>query len=182
MITPVIFAAPKQRYLVDRLVRYCKDLDGTEVQVVRDTEPENLGYPDVANWAFRRVCESVKGPFCWLEADSIPLKKGWLKKLEAEWTEGRILWSSDTNPPHDVCTGIGVYPTDMLMHLPESISGVGFDGWLHQNLGHLIDRTPLIEHSYGTYDAEGKCQLHLNPQPRSKSLIFHKDQYQTLIP
>lgn len=184
---PVIFSAPKQRYLVDRLVRYCRALDGTEVKVFDAPEPAHLRYPDICNWSFHHVCEQMAGkPFFWLEADSIPLVPDWLEKVTTEWkvaqSFGReILWSSDTNPPHDLCCGVGVYGPGILKHLPQPVVGTGFDGFIHKTLPHLIHQTPLIQHSYGNYGADGRAHLWRNPQPRSGAVIFHKDQYQDLI-
>ena len=184
-ITPVIFAAPRQRPLVDRLVRHCKELDGTVVKVIAAPEP-TLPYPDICNWAFIETCRQMAGKtFFWLEADSIPLRAGWLKEIEKEWEEATafgksILWTSDSNPPDDLCCGVGVYGPDTLTHLPESISQVGFDGWLMTNCYHLIHRTPIIQHSYGSY-ANGKVSLWRHPKPRDTAVIFHKDQFQDLI-
>lgn len=182
MITPVIFSAPKQRYLVERLVRHCASLDGTKVRVIETPEPAGLGYPEICNWAFLHTCKEMAGkPFFWLEADSIPIRAGWLAAIEAEWKEG-ILWTTDSQPPHDLCTGIGVYGPEILEHLPnEPIGKVGFDGYIHQHLSAMIHKTPLIQHSYARYEG-GEARLWRHPKPRPDAVIFHKDQYQDLIP
>lgn len=185
--TPVIFSAPKQRYLVDRLLRHCRTLDDTEILVFDAPEPAGLGYPDICNWSFHHVCQQMEGkPFFWLEADAIPLVPGWLEKITAEWEKAQsfgreILWSSDTNPPHDICCGVGVYGPGILKHLPDPVKVIGFDGFIHQNLSHLIHPTPLIQHSYGSYDTNGRASLWRHPQPRDGAVVFHKDQYQDLI-
>lgn len=186
-ITPVIFSAPKQRYLVERLVRHCDALDGTAVRVIEAPEPEGMGYPQVCNWAFLHTCREMAGkPFFWLEADSTPLRAGWLEAIASAWTEAQgygkdILWTTDSQPPHDLCTGIGVYGGSVLDHLPDTpMTGEGFDGYIFRELHHLIHQTPLIQHSYANY-AEGEARLWRHPQPRADAVIFHKDQYQDLI-
>lgn len=186
MIIPCVFYSPNQRYLFDRLIQHCKDLDGTEVQSVHAPEP-NVGYPAVCNVAFREVCKTMQGKsFVWLEADSIPVKKGWLKALEKEWKIAQsfgksIMWSSDSNMPHDRCTGIGVYGPDALDLVPDGLSHDGFDGYILTHHSDKIHKTPLIQHSYGTYDAKGHVTLHRQPAVRNDAVIFHKDQFQDLI-
>ena len=155
-LTPAVFYSFNQRHLIRRLVDHCLELDGTKIKLVEGPEPK-VGYPAVCNVAFRRVCEAMKGkPFVWLEADSIPTQPGWLKALEAEWEEAKsfgksILWSSDSNPPHDFCTGIGVYGPDALSLVPEGLDDDGFDGYILKNHADKIHKTPLIQHSYGDY-------------------------------
>jgi hypothetical protein len=184
--TPVIFSAPKQRYLVDRLLRHCRSLDGMEVKVFDAPEPD-LPYPDICNWSFHFVCQRMEGKaFFWLEADAIPLVPGWLQAIAKEWEIAQsfnreILWSSDTNPPYDLCCGVGVYGPGILKHLPDPVKTIGFDGFIHQNLSHLVHKTPLIQHSYGQYGLDGKVSLWRHPQPRDGAVIFHKEQYLDLI-
>lgn len=186
MITPVVFSPPNQRYLYDRLIKHCRDLDGTEIKVITAEEP-SMKYPAICNWSFRKVCEVMAGePFVWLEADSIPVKAGWLKALEAEWEKAQafgksIVWTSDCHPPFDLCTGIGVYGPEALSLVPEGLSDDGFDGYILKNHANKIHKTPLIQHSYGRYNAKGDATLHRNPKVRDDAVIFHKDQYQDLI-
>ncbi len=186
MLTPVIFHSPNQRHLYSRLIHHCKELDGTEIVKVEGPEPK-VGYPAVCNVAFRTVCKAMEGkPFVWLEADSIPVKKGWLKALEAEWQKAQafgkeIVWTTDSNLPHDRCTGIGVYGPSALTLVPEHLSHDGFDGYILTHHADKIHKTPLIQHSYGSYDHKGDCTLHRNPKVRDDAVIFHKDQFQDLI-
>lgn len=187
-VTPVIFSAPKQRFLVARLVRHCLNLDGTEVCVIEAPEPQGMGYPEICNWSFLHTCNLMKDtPFFWLEADSIPLRPGWLSEIEKEWLVAQgfgksVLWTTDSHPPDDLCTGIGVYAAGFHLLLPDTpMKDIGFDGYIHRELSHHIHHTPLIQHSYGRY-ANGKCSLWRNPKPRDTAVVFHKDQYQDLIP
>lgn len=187
---PVIFVAPRQAEAAQRLREYCERLDCTLLRAVVTAFGEpNLPYPDICNWAFRQTAKTMQDhAFIWLEPDSIPLKPGWVDALAAEWQVAQslgkeILWTTDSNPPHDLCTGIGVYGPGFVRHLDlEAMKGQGFDGWILKNLPHLIHKTPLIQHSYGVYDETGHATLHRNPVPRPDAVIFHKDQFQDLIP
>ena len=186
MITPVIFNAPNQRHLYSRLIQYCKELDETEIVKVEGPEPK-VGYPAVCNVAFQRACEAMKGkPFVWLEADSIPTQPGWLKKLDAEWKVAQsfgksVVWTTDINPPFDLCTGIGVYGPDAHLLVPEGLADDGFDGYILKNHSDKIHKTSLIQHSYGSYNVKGDVTLHRHPKVRGDAVIFHKDQFQDLI-
>lgn len=186
MITPIIFSPPSQRYLCERLVKHCLDLDGTKVEVITALEP-SLKYPAICNWAFRKACEIMKGrAFVWLEADSIPTQVGWLKVLNAAWEEAQsfgksIVWTTDSSPPFDLCTGIGVYGPDALDLVPDGVTSEGFDGYLFKHHADKIHKTPLIQHTYGRYDTKGQVTLHRKPSVRDGAVIFHKDQYQDLI-
>lgn len=186
MITPVVFSPPNQQHLYARLIKHCHDLDGTKIKVIEAPEPK-LKYPAICNWSFRFVCETMKGkPFVWLEADSIPVKAGWLKALSDEWGVAKgfgksIVWTTDTHPPHDLCTGIGVYGPEAYKLVPEGLSNDGFDGYIAKNHFDKVHKTPLIQHSYGVYDGKGNATLHRSPKVRDDAVIFHKDQFQDLI-
>lgn len=192
-MTSVIFAAHKQANLVRELVKHCRNL-GTEVRVISRPDPEGLSYPAVCNWSFIEVCKQMAGQdFFWLEADSIPLTPDWFEKITDEWEQvkadgKKILWSLNPEQLEDKCTGIGCYSHDILDHLDgieeSTVNGYsyGFDGWILNNRPHLIARTPLIEHSYGTYGRDGNATLHRHYKSSGEAVIFHKDQYQDLIP
>lgn len=185
----VIYEAPHERIAVERMVRFCRALDGTEVQVFKAPEPEHMNYPEVANWSFRYVTEKMKGqPFIWLEADSPPLKAGWAKALSEEYERvgKEYLYPAQMNPPFDCYTGIGVQSPNAYEHAPVGFKDGGFDEWIVRHYPDLIGRTDLIRHSYGSYDANGDVTTHEFPRDMAiigdKAVIFHKDQKQTLMP
>ena len=96
---PCIFESPKHRIQVANLVKHCRDLDGTEVQVFRwEREPEGMGYPEICNAAFLWVAKIERKPFIWLEHDSIPLRSGWSQRLEKEY-ERMAKPLASTTPP-----------------------------------------------------------------------------------
>lgn len=186
-VIPVIVAAPRQKQAVDALVRYCTELDGTEIKVIPAQETGE-GYPHRNNSAFKQACREMRGsPFFWCEPDFVPLKKGWLEKLEGEYyASGKeILITSDSNPPHDLVGGIGIYGPNSHFLFPERITHGGFDGWMINHLSPLIARTPLIQHSYGDYNEHGYARDYRFPQDqgviRKTSLVFHRDKYQDII-
>jgi len=185
----VLFQAPHERRAVERLVRFCRELDGTEVRVFTAPEPENMRYPEVANWSFRYVAEQMKGQaFIWIEADSPPLVAGWAQKITDEYHRvgKEYLYPAQMNPPFDNFTGIGVQGPNAFEHAPVGFTTGGFDEWIVTHFPDQVGRTDLIRHSYGSYDANGDATLHEFPRDMAvigdKAVLFHKDQKQTLMP
>jgi len=185
----IIVLAERQLLEVNRLVKYIRDLDGTEV-IVLPTKNETDHYPARNNYALREAADFMNGdPFFWLEPDSIPLKPNWLEGIESEYIKAgkEFMLSSDSNPPHDMIGGIGVYGPSTASVVPKNIEehGWGWDTWMINNIPDQIHRTSLIQHSYGIYDEEGIASPHRFPRDQSiirdESLVFHRDKYQDLI-
>lgn len=184
----VVVKAQRQSAIINNLVSYIEQLDGTKVVVIDAIEETNR-YPDRNNFAFHQAVVEMAGEtFFWLEPDSIPIKKNWLQLIEKEYLGSwkQFMLSSDRNPPHDLIGGIGVYGPRTREIIPKHIEGGhGWDGWMIRNVPHLIHRTPIIQHSYGFYDPSGYAISHRFPRDidmiRENSVIFHRDKYQDLI-
>jgi hypothetical protein len=187
----VIVAAERQSKEVSNLVSYIKDLDGTEVVIIPAID-ETDEYPARNNYAFHQAAQIMAGePFFWLEPDSIPLKAGWLKTIEKEYSLccKQFMLSCDQNPPHDLIGGIGVYGPRTHEIIPKRIDGDmhghGWDLWMFRKIPNMIHWSPLIQHSYGVYDKWGNAKSHEFPRDnsiiRKESVIFHRDKYQDII-
>jgi len=181
----VIVKAASQVKEVDKLIEHCRRLDGTEVKVIIN-DGLVVSYPERNNHALQQAFNAMGSePFAWLEPDSIPLKVGWLYALEREYTKlGKsIMLSSDSNPPHDMVGGIGVYGGIARKLIPKGIERDGWDGWIIKNIKPLVSFTNLIQHSYGDYT--NGLNPHIFPRDRnmirSESVIFHRDKFQGLI-
>ena len=188
LLPVVLNVAPHEKRQAEKLVRFIKELDGTEVITMQFDDPPGMRYPEVANWTFRQCAKAMAGkPFMWIEADSIPLKAGWLKAITEEYyKQGKpYLYTKTLNPPFDNFTGIGVQGPDAYNEAPEGFKTGGFDEWIVRNHGDKVGRSDLIQHSYGFYDSKGDATLHEFPRDlgiiRSDAVIFHKDQNQGLI-
>ncbi len=187
----VIVRAERQAEEVENLVRYIKDLDGTEVLVISAVE-ETDKYPERNNYSFHQAAKMMNGePFFWLEPDCAPICEGWLKIIEKEYQYSckQFMLSSDKNPPFDMIGGIGVYGSRTLEIIPKHIGGDleghGWDTWLLNKAVNMIHWTPLIQHSYGLYNKEGIAEPHRFPRDKSmirdNALVFHRDKYQDII-
>lgn len=185
----IIVKATSQAAKVERLVRHCKRLDGTEVVVI-PADDSITDYPLRNNKAFTRGCEAMAGePFFWLEPDAIPTKPGWLGKVAKEWaglpkTKVALL-SSDHQPGLDLIGGIGVYGNGIEKLIPDSLAHHGWDGYLLQHHPDKVAFSPLIQHCYGDYSTAPLRPLSFpqdNHHLRPDAVIFHRDVSQTLIP
>ena len=126
----VLSCAPHERQAVERLVRFCHELDGTSIFLFTLPEPEGMVYPEVANHCFHEVASQYQGkPFIWIEADCVPLKPGWAQALTDEYyRQGKeYLYPLQFNPPHDVFAGIVVQGPNAYEHAPVGEKRVNFD-------------------------------------------------------
>lgn len=197
MLQSVIVAVAGNWDSVHRLVDYCAKLDGTEVRVIHLRPEDDAAfipqYPQNAkacraSFSLHFAAKAMAGQsFIWLEHDSIPLKPGWAEAISKEYDRlGKpFMLSSDSHPPHDLVGGIGVYGPDTHWMIPQNFRKWAWDLWMIQNLGPLISRTPLIQHSYGVYSEIGICTEHKFPRDagmlRNDALIFHRDAQHYLL-
>lgn len=189
MTLPVVLNIAKhERRQAQKLIKYIEALDGTKVRTFEFDDPPGMRYPEVANWAFKKVAKAMQGQaFIWIEADVVPLKAGWAEALTEEYVkQGKeYLYAKQFNPPHDRYSGIGVQGPNAYEHAPDNFTTGGFDEYIAVNHHDLVGRTDLIRHSYGTYDANGDATLHEFPRDLGvigdKAVIFHKDQQLSLI-
>jgi hypothetical protein len=199
MIQPCIALIPHQADQVAKLVRHCRDLDGTELKVIPVDDSKftplykNNELACRCAWALRTVAMEMKGkPFLWLEPDSYPIKKGWLKALTEEYEQAGkpFMLPIVRNGAHDLASGIGIYPGETHFLVPTDFAMWGWDHFVYNQLTPLIHFTDLIYHRYGTYfpdthQRRGHVQ-HYMRFPRDKHMIperavlVHKDANGTL--
>lgn len=199
MIQPVITLPHRSDKCaeVERLVDYCRKLDGTEVLVnvipkeddaaFIASHPVNTFF-SLQAFSLHREALLMKGnSFIHLEPDSIPLKPGWVKILSDayEAQDRPYLWSSDTHPPGDLVGGIGIYGPNCAKEIPFEFEYGGWDGWMDRNIPEKIFRTPLVQHKYGIYEGIQKTRNISFPRDNSllrpEAVIFHSDPGQTLM-
>jgi hypothetical protein len=195
MLPVVIAQVPHQKLRVERLVQYCKDLDGTKVRVV--PVDDSLFVPQYntnhfanrQSFSFHTAAKAMRGsPFIWLEADSIPLKPGWVDALSKEYAKLKSPFLLPPTPesPYDVAAGIGVYPAESHWLIPQQFQNFAWDLWQTRHLAPAIKTTRLLQHSYGAYDNAGNAQEHRFPRDkdiiRPDAVLFHRDRYQDLLP
>lgn len=191
MLTPTVVAVERNRATVERLVAHCHALDGTHVKVIHLTPamdaqftPHYPGNAQACRAAFSLhvAAQAMAGqPFIWLEHDSIPLRAGWAQALSHAYAAcGKpYLLTSDSHSPHDLVGGIGVYGPDTTWQIPTDYVQHGWDLWMMRHLRPLVATTPLIQHSYGCYNADHICtRAHTFPRDahllRPDAVVFHR--------
>jgi hypothetical protein len=201
MTLPVMLCVPERQLdRARRLIKYCWELDRTDVWRIVMTEEEDRSFePEYPTNRFHslqaqglhRAAIEAGGSFIWLEVDSIPLKIDWALILSEEYERCRangkkFLISSDSHPPFDLVGGIGCYPKETEWLVPHHFPKSGWDLWLTEAVPHLLHRSPLIQHSYGIYNNLGQAVEHRFPRDskmlREDALLFHRDPFQDLIP
>ena len=197
---PVIISLPEAAIpgKVEKLVAYCKQLDGTEVHVlpiskamdaefIATRQDKNVFF-QLQAWTLRLEAESMKGqPFIHLEPDAIPIKPGWVKAISDEYARLKkpYLWAWDQHPPGDLCGGIGVYGPDTAREIPCEHERGGWDGWMLDHIPGKIARSPLLQHQYGIYEGHHKVRDIVFPRDnqllRRETVLFHRDWHQSLM-
>lgn len=195
-IQPVIARPVSQIIPVDNMVRYCRELDGTELKVIEVSDVEFItpyphnDFPCRQAHALHIVALAMKpNPFIWIEPDSIPLKPGWVRALTEEYYRlGKpyMLPFLPPEQPFDIASGIGVYGGDTDTTIPFQFDKHGWDYWMLQNLDGDLARTRLIQHNYGEYDETGHLKREYRfPQDagiiKPKTVLFHRDRHQDMI-
>ena len=187
----VILMASKQKEKVDRLVEYCRKLDGTEINVVPlppeiDAVPHPIGTELAVRYGARLFSNT---PWIYLEADSIPLYAYWRSAVTREYRQTRKLFmlpSLAGLSPYDIAAAIGVWPAETLEIIPKTCTDHPyFDHWVYLNQPHQLHLTRKIHHSYGLYDGQRVIRRWLFPADkhiiRKEAVIFHADPTQSLI-
>jgi hypothetical protein len=186
----VIYKPRKDDPRIQRLVDHIKAISKVEVEVIEGgKDPDWLPHLGRQNESFRTTALKLKEDFVWLEPDSIPLCESWFEELKERWGdrgEGIIaLMSTDYHTPFDLIGGIGIYSPKVAGRVPTNLLTHGFDGWIADLHRDSVERTGLIQHSYGAYDRHGTAKPHGFPRDsfmlRETSVIFHADKGQTLI-
>lgn len=185
----VILLASQQKEKVERLIDYCRRLDGTELSVVIlppkiDAVPHPIGTELAIRYAARLYSNT---PWLYVEADSIPLKSYWRSRITHEYRAGGrafMLPSLAGLSPHDIASAIGVWPPGTDRILPKTFSPF-FDFWVYQNKRDDLYLTRAIQHSYGEYDGMRVARRWEFPRDkailRPDAVIFHADPTQSLI-
>jgi hypothetical protein len=175
------------------MLEYCRELDGTEIRVIPLPEwIDRIPHPVGVEHAIRWIGSKMEDPWLYLEADSPPLKEGWLSTITKEHYESGKLFtlpSLDGLSKHDVASAIGVWPPHLEQYLPVDLPGAWpyFDFHIYRNHPEKIHFTRTIQHSYCLYSGEtNRCsRRHEFPKDKAmlypEAVIFHADPSQSII-
>jgi hypothetical protein len=197
-VVPVCVYPTHQAKRAFALAEHCLDLDGTVLHLIEHTQADHevvVKYPQnrfhtLQARALHRAAQEIGTEFIWLEADSIPIRPGWVRALTDEYwrakQNGKKFMLSSDHQPHDLIGGIGCYSAETGKLVPLDFERSSWDLWLIENVPELVYRSPLIQHSYGIYGSDGFVKYeHRFPRDqamlRPEAVIFHRDRHQDLI-
>jgi len=122
--------------------------------------------------AVRYVAEKWQEPFLLLEPDCVPLKKGWLDSISADYSfhqicgpvpfVGHIYECQQPGLPNKLMSGIAVYPSDTATRFVLRDHPVHWDVDNAEVMVSQGVHTPLIKHFFGGM-ANGQVDLNLAP-------------------
>lgn len=146
--------------------------------------------------AAKWVAENYDGPFWWHEPDCIPLKKGWLEAIQAEYDLagrpflGTVVQGSGYG---DMVNGVAVYPQDTHTRFSEFdfTSSVPWDAWMSPRIMGDTHNSKLVQHFFGQHDMAPTFALfHTKGEPvntfsleqiRPAAVVFHRNKDGTLL-
>lgn len=95
----------------------------------------NESWPYGANWQFETAAsfieQNIRKPFLWCEPDCVPLEKGWLGEIEAEYFEaakpfmGCVIAPGRQDLPGLMISGTAVYPANAWSKIQPCLNGGG---------------------------------------------------------
>lgn len=167
----------------------------------RESRIAAKGWSDAPNQVFHLACSEafkMTEPWLWLESDCVPLRKGWLEAIEAEYAQlGKPymgdIYVSDKHPPGtqpQFMSGIAVYPATAFQELKFA----GKLAWDMENAHHMIANgahTDLVRHRWGEKDlpptfverieTNAAVNAFTPEMIRPQAVLFHRNKDGTLI-
>lgn len=167
------------------------------VRVVRYQRPPMTRWPWAANWAFQcaawYMLEELQRPWFWMEADCVPLKKGWLEAWFGEYrTCGKPLMGAIVDGRGHL-NGTAIYPYDFAEISPVAMrsTDVAWDWEMRAETIHLSHHSKLLCHVWGIvngntspYDgpsAQFTSQQEVDRWVCPDAVLFHRSKEGSLI-
>jgi FkbM family methyltransferase len=154
-----------------------------------EEKSEINGWPEGANCFFRiTACRLETKPdtkyFMWMEPDAIPLRKGWLDMLEAEYRQAKKPFMGDRVQVGDIplhMSGVGIYPLPLHAYAGEAYRAAEV-AWDMAGKDQIVPQahfTKLIEHAWKhpTFSRVEELQT----QIRVEAVLFHSSKDGSLI-
>lgn len=183
----------------DLLVITSKAFQRTEIVVTNESWQS---WPAGPNALFKRAAQFFQnrkiGPWLWLEPDAIPLKAGWLDKIEQAYFAagkpflGSITEANELNMPSQYLPGTAVYPMDAWKRMSVAWQeDKAFDVATAPVTVPFAADTPLIQHFWGQKDlppifvAEKTAQSPVNAftlaRINPEAVVWHRNKDGSLL-
>lgn len=158
------------------------------------------GAPRPEHWAptiaFKEAAKKMQElgkPWLWMESDAVPLKKGWLDKLQdLYWNCGKA-FAGPIVRDMGHCNGTAIYPANTPNRIPKALSilRTAWDVTMKPEMIHdCCNLHPWFFHSWGLH--QGKLHPYLGSPPSfrdgrlldqipNEAVVFHRDKGLLLI-
>jgi len=189
-----IIVAPVRRSSTEGIIEPLERCFGG-VRVEWCTHMES-GWPLSCNMAFETIAWAMeltwKVPFLFMEPDAIPLKKGWIDAIEAEYKACGKPFMGDyvdcqsyeayKNVPNHM-SGIAVYTNDLSIHSPSIYRNerLAWDIASARDVVPRMHRTHLIQHDFDTKNNTWRRDNVTKDLVRSDAVIYHPDKKGVLM-
>lgn len=156
-----------------------------------------IGWVEGPKSLFIKSCEvaAERGcPFLLMETDSIPLRRGWLDAVAAEYAGcgkpfmGYFYDCQQVGLPSRLMSGIGVYGIDIVEAFPAIRAGANWDVGMTEYVLPRAHSTKLIHHLWGSPEHKPSFARRAIPpdvfgldQLPKDAVIWHRDKSQSLI-
>lgn len=146
------------------------------------------GWPEGANYFFRLATAWLQNKqwpcFLWLEPDAIPLQKGWLDEIQAEYIRAGRKFMGDRVQVENIplhMSGVGIYPNPLHQYAGEAYraSDTAWDMAAKDQIVPQAHFTKLIEHAWKHPKFTSKDEL--RTQIRPECVLFHSSKDGSLI-
>lgn len=137
--------------------------------------------------------ETLGHSWLWMESDAVPMRKGWLEKLQSVyWASGKA-FSGPIVADMGHMNGTGIYPVNTPKRIPGALSQLrtAWDVTMkHEMIHDCHNLHPYLFHCWGVYD--GKLHPYLGEPPvfrdhslmsqiHPEAVLFHRDKSLSLI-
>lgn len=154
-------------------------------------------WPWGPNHAFRQTAHYMQthhAPWFWFEPDVIPLKRGWLAALYAEYRRSGKKFMGSIVPEAGHCNGAAIYPADTPNLLPRTMmthNQLAWDVIMRPEMIHLChNASHLMQHAWGRVNGRfhhciGEAPSFLMPsdleEVNPNAVVLHRNKDGTLI-
>lgn len=184
----VLVAARELSQVINNAVFQAAHKVFPKTEMVRPLKEDLRGWPASCNTMFVTGYDYVrltkKCPYLWLEADSIPLRPGWLDELEFEYSKcGKPFMGCIYDNPYEHLTGVAVYPPNIEKFNP-AIVNAGTECFDLVEAKRTIPHshhTELYHHEWGDPDAWTFPNIKSLDRIKPEAVLFHRNKDGTLI-
>jgi len=140
-------------------------------------KPPYQRWPNAPNYAFQHTARKMAEhgrPWFWMEPDCIPLKSGWMERLEQEYDQSGKPFMGPVVPNMGHINGVAIYPanTPDILKKGMQCTNSAWDSVSKQEMiPYAHDASHLMQHAWGLVNGRFTPQHGDPPVFKSKDLL-----------